>query len=143
MVITYLGIINTTKTKTMTARRDQIYTNPVIKLNDTVIHEVEQFSYLGCIITYNNTSTIDIKKRITLAKQTFVKKNSLLTNKHLNIETKKKFIKTFVWSVLLYRCKTWTIRKNEKDRLEAMEMWIWRKMNKTSWVERRKQMSEC
>jgi len=39
--------------------------------------------------------------------------------------------------VLLYECKTWTIRKNEKDRLEAMEMWIWRKMNKTSWVERK------
>jgi len=65
--------INATKTKTMTARRDQIYTNPVIKLNDTVIQEVEQF-YLGSIITYNNTSTIDIKKRITLAKQTFIKK---------------------------------------------------------------------
>ncbi|KAF0773595.1 Reverse transcriptase domain-containing protein [Aphis craccivora] len=76
--------INATKTKTMTARRDQIYTNPVIKLNDT-----------------------------------------------------KKFIKTFVWSVLLYGCETWTIRKNEKDCLEAMEMWILRKMNKTSWVERK------
>jgi predicted nucleotidyltransferase len=60
--------INTTKTKTMTARRDQIYTNSVIKLNDTIIQEVEQFPYLGSIITYNNTSTIDIKKRITLAK---------------------------------------------------------------------------
>jgi len=80
--------INDTKTKTMAVRRDQIYNNPVIKLNDTVIQEVEQFSYLGNIIT----STIDIKKRITLAKQTFIKKNSLLTSKHLNIETKKKFI---------------------------------------------------
>jgi len=42
-----------------------------------------------------------------------------------------------VWSVLLYGCETWTIRKNEKDCLEAMEMWILRKMNKTSWVERK------
>ncbi|VVC25121.1 Hypothetical protein CINCED_3A009847 [Cinara cedri] len=106
----------------MAARRDQIYTNLVIKLNDIVIQEVEQFSYLGSIITYNNTSTMDIKKRITLAKQTFIKKNSLLISKHLKIETKKKFIKTFVWSVLLYGCETWTIKKKEKDRLEAMEM---------------------
>jgi len=67
--------INATKTKTMTARRDQIYTNPVIKLNDTVIQVVEQFSSLGSKITYNNTSTIDIKKRITLAKQTSIKKS--------------------------------------------------------------------
>ncbi|KAL4100956.1 hypothetical protein QTP88_020980 [Uroleucon formosanum] len=43
--------INATKTKTMTAQRDQIYTNPVLKLNDTVIQEVEQLSYLGSIIT--------------------------------------------------------------------------------------------
>jgi len=93
--------INATKTKIMTARRDKIYTNPVIKLNDIEIQEVEQFPYLGSIITYNNTSTIDIKKRITLAKQTFIKKNSLaLTRKHLDIKTKKKFIKTFEWSVL-------------------------------------------
>jgi hypothetical protein len=55
--------INATKTKTMTVRSDQIYTNPVIKLNDTVIQEVEQFSYMGSIKTYNNTSTIDIKKK--------------------------------------------------------------------------------
>jgi len=95
--------INATKTKTMTARKDQIYTNPVIKLNDKVIQEVEQFSYLGGMITHNNTSTIDIKKRIT--SQTFIKKNSLLTSKHLNIEKKKKFIKTFMWSVLLYGCE--------------------------------------
>jgi hypothetical protein len=47
---------------------------------------------------------------------------------------KKKFIKTFAWSVLLYGCETWTIRKNEKDHLEAMEMWIWKKMNKISLV---------
>ncbi|KAE9532958.1 hypothetical protein AGLY_009386 [Aphis glycines] len=40
-------------------------------------------------------------------------------------------------SVLLYGYETWTIRKNEKDRLETMEMWIWRKMNITSWVERK------
>jgi hypothetical protein len=39
--------------------------------------------------------------------------------------------------VLLYGCETWTIRKNEKDRLEAMEMWIWRKMSKITWVNRK------
>ncbi|VVC42049.1 Hypothetical protein CINCED_3A022977 [Cinara cedri] len=88
----------------------------------------------------NTQHPIDIQcpietQQITLAKQTFIKKNSLLTSKHLKIETKKKCIKTFVWSVLLYGCETWTIRKKEKDRLEAIEMWIWRKMNKTSWVE--------
>lgn len=44
--------INATKTKTITAQKNQIYTNPVIKLNETVIQAVEQFPYLGSIITY-------------------------------------------------------------------------------------------
>jgi hypothetical protein len=74
---------------------------------------------------------------LALAKQAFMKKYKLLTNKHLNIETHKKFIKTFVWSVLLYGCETWILNKYETERLEAMEMWMWRKMTKTSWIERK------
>lgn len=66
--------INATKTKT-TARRDQIYTNSVIKLNEIVIQEVEQFSYLGSIITCNNTSyTIDIKKNNNFSQTNIYKK---------------------------------------------------------------------
>jgi hypothetical protein len=72
--------INATKTKTMTARRDQIYTNSVIKLNDTVIQEVEQFSYLGSIITYNNTSTIDIKKKNNFSQTNIHKKKTQSIN---------------------------------------------------------------
>ena len=53
------------------------------------------------------------------------------------METRKGFMKAFVWSILLYGCETWTIQKYERDRLEAFEMWIWRRMTRTSWVERK------
>uniref|UniRef100_A0A8D8V5T2 Uncharacterized protein n=1 Tax=Cacopsylla melanoneura TaxID=428564 RepID=A0A8D8V5T2_9HEMI len=79
----------------------------------------------------------DVRRRIALAKQAFMKKYNLLTNKHLTTETRKKFIKTFVWSVLLYGCETYTLNKNEKQRSEAMEMWMWRKMTRTSWIEKK------
>ena len=46
-------------------------------------------------------------------------------------------VKTLVWSVVLYGSETWTMRKDDIKRLEAFEMWIWRRMERVSWVERR------
>jgi hypothetical protein len=87
------------------------------------------------LITDDNKSTKEIRRRITLAKQAFEKKRTLLTNKHLSISSRKKFVKTYIWSILLYGCESWTIGKYEKDRLEAMEMWMWRRMTRTRWTE--------
>ena len=53
------------------------------------------------------------------------------------MEIRKKFVKTFVWSVLLYGSETWTLGKIERDRLEAAEMWMWRRLTRTSWVEKK------
>ena len=46
-------------------------------------------------------------------------------------------IKCFVWSIVLYGAETWTLRKSDQKRLEAFEMWVWRRMEKVSWVERK------
>ena len=73
-----------------------------------------------------------------MAKHAFEKKKALLTNKNLSIRTRKKFIRTYIWSLLLYGCETWTIGKYERNRLEAMEMWLWRKMTRTRWIERKR-----
>lgn len=51
--------------------------------------------------------------------------------------TKKRLIKTYGWSVVLYGSKTWTINKKEKNMLEAFEMWCWRKMQRINWTEKR------
>ena len=50
---------------------------------------------------------------------------------------RKNFDKCYVWSVLLYGCETWTINGQDKKKLEAMEMWIWRRLLKISWTERK------
>lgn len=131
--------INAGKTKIMIVKKTStiINTEVNIQLGNTSIEQVKEFCYLGSVITHDNRTSIDIKKRITLAKQAFMKKYSLLTSKHLQLETRKRFIKTFVWSILLYGCETWTLGEYEKARLEAMEMWLWRKMTKTSWTEKK------
>ena len=66
----------------------------------------------------------EIRKRIALAKKSFMDKKSILTNKSLSIESRKRFVRCYVWSVLLYRCEAWTISKaTETTSLMAMEMW--------------------
>ena len=76
----------------------------------------------------------DIKRRIALGKDAFTKRGKLMRG-GLNKSLKKRLIKTLVWSVALYWSETWTIRKEDMRRLEAFEMWIWRRMEKVSWTE--------
>jgi hypothetical protein len=58
-------------------------------------------------------------------------------NKNLSLETRKKFIKAYVWSVMSYGSETWTLGRQEKKRMEAAEMWLWGRVNGTSWMDRK------
>ena len=79
---------------------------------------------------------MDIKTRIGMAKSAFTARKELLTSR-LNIALKKKIVKTVVWPVLLYGCETWTLRKEEVRRIEACEMWMWKKLIKVKWSDRK------
>ena len=63
---------------------------------------------------------------------------NLLTNSKVSIETRKRFIKCYVWSTLLYGygCESWTLRKTDVSKIQAAEMWFWRRLLKISWIER-------
>ena len=63
--------------------------------------------------------------------------NNLLTNSRISIVTRMKAIKTYVWSTLLYGCEAWTISRAMEKKLEAFEMWCWRRMLRVSWTQRR------
>src|SRR6218665_4174399 len=67
-----------------------------------------------------------------MAKIAFNQRKELLS-KNLNKDIKKRIIKAIIWSVALYAAETWTYRKEDIGRLEAFEMWVWRKMEKISW----------
>jgi len=77
----------------------------------------------------------EIHRRIALGKQAFINKKKLFSG-NLSTELKKRIVKSVLWSVVLYESETWTM--NQADRkLEAMEMWIQRRMEKISWVDKR------
>ena len=75
----------------------------------------------------------EIRSRIELAKVKFMERKKILTSK-MNLDLRKRIVKCLVWSVALYAAETWTISKTDMKRIEAFEMWIWRKMEKISWT---------
>src|ERR1043165_9450291 len=127
--------INIKKTKGMRiSKRGEEMIN--ITLNGDEIEQVKKFCYLGSVVTEDARCHEEIKRRIALGKDAFYKRGELLTGS-LNMKLKKRMVKTLVWSVVLYGSETWTMRQEDIKRLEAFEMWIWCRMERISWAERR------
>ena len=108
-----------------------------IRVRDEIIKQVDKFRYLGSMMTVDGRSESEIRQRIGIAKSAFEKMRKLVTNRHIRIETRMRAIKAYIWSTLLYGCESWTIGKDMEKRLEAFEVWCWRRMMRVSWTERR------
>ena len=129
--------INKGKTECMVVTKRNEARDCPIKINQETIRKVEEFQYLGSLMTTDARCDKEVKKRIGIAKTAFKKMKQLLTSSRISIETRKRAIKTYVWSTLLYGCEAWTLSREMERRLEAMEMWCWRRMLKVGWTERR------
>ena len=127
--------INVKKTKAMVVSKNEVKTVNIV-VDEKSVEQVERFKYLGSLISQDGRCITDVKSRIAMAKEAFNRRKELLT-KRMNIELKKKIVTTVVWPVALYGCETWTLTKEECRRLEAFEIWVWRRMQKVDWKERK------
>ena len=128
--------LNASKTKVMVISKSNENVRVNIRLNGEELEQVERFNYLGRIITRDGRCEVEIKARINRAKDAFKKIKSLVTNTAISLGLRKRFLKTYVWSTLLHGCEAWTISKVLEEKLEAVEMWLLRRMLRISWVER-------
>ena len=133
--------INREKTECMVVTKRSESLDCPIRIQQELVKKVDQFTYLGSVITADARCDTEIKKRIGIAKTAFRKMSSMLTNRRISIDTRKRAVKTYVWSTLLYGCEAWTVSREMEGRLEAVEMWCWRRMLRVSWVERRSNAS--
>ena len=111
---------------------------PVPRLNlqcgNQTVKQVASFKYLGSLITEDARCEVEVKKRIGIAKKTFSDMRNLLASRKLSIKTRKKMMITYIWSTLLYGVESWTLSERLVRRLEATEMWLWRRMMKVPWT---------
>jgi len=128
--------INKKKTKVMVLSKRPNTPRCDIFLDGEKLEQTDQFDYLGSLITSDCRCDKEIKRRIVLAKKAFTEKKNILADKKLNLKLRIRLLKCYVWSTLLYGCESWTISSSCKRRLEAMEMWCYRRMARISWVKR-------
>lgn len=130
--------LNRQKTKLMVIdRTNRINTAPTI--ND--IEMVEEINYLGANINRDGNSSIEIKRRIALAKTAMTKLQKIWKDKQITTKTKRKLVETLVLPIALYGAETWTLKAKDIAKLDSFEMWAWRRLLRIPWTAHRTNVS--
>ena len=124
--------------KTITLVISSKYPIPTININidSSPIKQVDNFVYLGHLIADDGRCEHEIKRRIEIARAAFRKLNAVLTCKKLNLTTRKRILKCYVFTTLLYDFETFAITKIMEDRINAFEMWTYRRMLRIPWTDK-------
>lgn len=125
--------INTTKTKWMVVGKINIPQRQ-IWIDREEVERVDHFKYLGSWLNTNADSDEEIKTRIEISRKAFRTWKPVLCNRNLSMQLRKRVLRCYVWSVLLYGCETWTLKATTMNRIEAFELWCYRRILKISWV---------
>ena len=115
--------------------------NTNISLNNRQLEQVMKFKLLGHTVTSDGRCEEEIKTRIAMAKSAFNCYQKTLTCRKIDLSTRLRLTKAYVWSVFMYCAEVWTLTHSMEKRIEAFEMWCYRRLLRISWTER-KQMSK-
>ena len=83
----------------------------------------------------------EIKRHLTLGRKAMTNLDSILKSRGVTLPTKVHLIKAIVFSVVMYGCESWTIKKAEHQRIDAFELWYWRRLLRVPWIARRSNQS--
>ena len=98
---------------------------------------VADFIFLGSKITADGDCSHEIKRRLLLGRKVMTNLDSILKNRDITLQTKVHLVKAMVFSVVMCGCESWTIKKAECQRIDAFELWCWRRLLRVPWTARR------
>ena len=96
---------------------------------------VADFIFLGSKITVDGDCSHEIKRALLLGRRTNL--DSILKSRDITLPTKVRLVKAIVFPVVIYGCERWTIKKAERRRIDAFELWCWRRLLRVPWTARR------
>lgn len=126
--------LNIKKTECMVVSKSKEQRICNITLNCQKIKQVQQFNYLGSLITEDGRCEKEIRTRIGMAKEAFGRMRSLFINGCLSINTKKRLLQCYVHPILMYGCECWTITPALERKIQAAEVWFLRRILKVSYT---------
>uniref|UniRef100_A0A2A4J795 Reverse transcriptase domain-containing protein n=1 Tax=Heliothis virescens TaxID=7102 RepID=A0A2A4J795_HELVI len=127
--------INTSKTKFMIVSRKPDL-NPNVLVSGKPLERVRQYKYLGAWVNEAWESDQEIKTRIEFARTSFNNMRKVLCCRQLNIKLRVRLLLCYIWPIVTYGCETWTLKDASIKRLQAFEMWCYRRMLRISWTQR-------
>ena len=102
---------------------------------------VTYFIFLGSKITADGDCSHEMKRRLLLGRKAMTNLDSILKSRDIPLLTKVYLIKAMIFPVVMNRCEIWTIKKLSTKRIDAFELWFWRRLLRVPWAARRSNQS--
>ena len=122
--------LNIQKTKTMVSG-----SITSCQIDGETMETVTDFIVLGSKITADGDCSHEIKRRLLLRRKAMTHLDSILKSRDITLPSKIRLVKAMVFPVVVYRCESWTIKKAECQRIDAFELWCWRRLLRVPWTE--------
>ena len=105
------------------------------------VETVADFIFGGSKITADGDCSHEIKRRLLLGRKVMTNLDSILKSRDITLSTKVHLVKAMVFPIVMYRCESWTIKQAEHRRIDAFELWCWRRLLRVPWTARRSNQS--
>ena len=102
---------------------------------------VKDFIFLGSQITADGDCSHEIKRRLLFGRKAMTNLDSIFKSRDITLPTKVRLAKAMVFPVVMNRCESWTVKKAECRRIDALELWCWRRLLRVPWTARRSNQS--
>ena len=111
------------------------------QIHGEAMETVTHFILGGSKITADGDCSHEIKRHLFLGRKVMINLDSVLKRRDITLPTKVRLVKSMVFPVVLYGCESWTIKKAEHQRIDAFELWCWRRLLRIPWTARRPNQS--
>ena len=111
------------------------------EIDGDTMETVRDFIFLGSKITADGDCSHEIKRRLVLGRKAMTNLDSVLKSRDITLPAKVHLVKTIVSPVVMYGCESWITKKAEHQRIDAFELWCWRRLLRVSWTARRSNQS--
>ena len=111
------------------------------EIDGETVETVSDFIFLGSKITADGDCSHEIKRRLFLGRKVMTNLDSILKSRDITLPTKVHLVKAMVFPVVMYGCESWSINKAKRRRIDAFELWCWRRLLRVPWTARRSNQS--
>ena len=111
------------------------------QIDGETMETVADYIFLGSKITVDSDCSHEIKRSLLLGRKARTNLDTILKNRDITLPTVVCMVKGMVFPVVMYRCENWTIKKAEHQRIDAFELWCWRRLLRVPWTAKRSNQS--